>query len=1523
MPDITDIDNVNFLRRLVNSPEAKAQQAQSPDAPMKTVVGTIENGNDAETEGFLVAQKPRMFDKAPPELRGALLTARAMGPSAQMAGLGALMGGIPSGGMGAGPGALMGLGAKAAYDMASGLVINPISMMARGKPLLPSSNAFSDKMMDKLGVPYPENRTEEVMTNIARAGVDAFGGGPALGKIIADAAQAGTVTKGVGTVMQQDPIMQVLGGMSGQAAVEKIDPEGRSPALDTFAGLAGGMLPFLFRGTSGAFFGKRQITPEYEEAMRRALDARRLEVSNSNIEMTPQEVNGFVRDAQSNGLLSAATRGVLQGRGFFEPMQNYLAVKNAEANILQNVLNPSAAVENINNVQAGNIQGEIPGLRLRSDSASNDAGIVAALSPVNSNPRSVQRGNTNQAALSGYSTDIAAPNATTPGAFNEAASQRQSQFLNQPMREAADAGIQVAEQQRLLQEIQNARALAEQELNDLQMRLANQGSSLERGAASEATATEYWKKYEALKKQMEDSKLPSELNKPISTAPLVEGIQESKGMSATALERPNPLVSETEQQLRRFGVEPTATGEAPAMSKTVIASEPRPTGKIEKITPERAAEIEAMIKAAPAPAGKSSYIQDLAGPTEFEIGTKSGKTIKVRRKLVELDDVIRNAKSEFHPEEYQNRDRSTGALQNQVNEMVGNFNPRKITGSNEVGGVGAPMVGPEKNVLESGHGRMAALERIFTEPSLSAQKEAYLAKLKENGHDVTGFKNPVEVQERVTAMTPQEVQATVADLNASPFASLSTKDIVASDVGALTGQMLDRLDPSKPLYHPANSDFITSMNREQLGGDYSPWLKADNTPNSSLTKRYQDALSQVAYGGESRSAEVLLRELRDSADAETLVKTIGAAMEDAAGNFAKLKSKVKSGEIPKEYDLGEKIAEAAAFVRHARSENQHPLQALKTADMFGGPDQRTRSLVELFYNESSERQVGTKALGKTLNQMAEEIMQQKGDLLGADTSKMTPDQLIQRAKQRLAKTPAPGSEPSVGALAAEAAPESTAMAKATTAAEEPPLAMKKDGSAAPPDETAAVSVASAPPEQFRVQNALELLDSYKAKMRAAERVGGPEWANAKENLQPIISRIEAQIKAETTAIQAGKETYAKASPDLIHGLPSQLRKAGAAGDPQNIHQSRTLDLWFNKNGASSTEAKQLAKIMGDTPDNVDAVRQYVMSRVAAETGESVTGAQIRSWKKTHDQILSQPEFEHIGEELRKYANKLDSQSTAFDQAGKDIAAERLRLQELESSSTAADSNLERQRGISEEAGGMRIASGESAKINQVLSDPNMARDAVATANTPAARADLDNQIRAVVDRRLKNNGVNTDRPVGTAAPTVDELNVSMAKTVRTLLEGDGRQALETLTSPDHVKRLEMLANALEAESKPSKMMRGSAQGSDTQQKTSVERAAQASSSFYRRITQTALEVLNDTNTYRQFLADVQLNPELLKQIVLMHKAKDPSQISGMIRLWAKNNSLIASTAGELDRGWRKREEKEKQKAAKATQSQNQ
>lgn len=1535
MADITDTDNYKFLSGLVNSPQAKAQQTEYPDAPMKTVVGTIENGNDGETEGFLVAQKPRMFDKTSPLMRDALLTTRTLAPSAQYAALGALMGGVPSGGIGAGAGALMGLGAKSAYDMAAGLVVNPLSMAFRGKELLPSTNAFSDKMLDKLGVPYPETRGEEIAQNLLRAGVDAFGGGPALGKIIADASQAGTVARGVGTVLQEAPAMQMLGGMSGQAAVEAIDPEGRSPTLDTFASLAGGMLPFLARGVPHALYGKREMTPAYQEAMRRALDARSLEVSNSSIEMTPRQVEGFIRDAESSNPLSAGIRGFTQGRGFLEPMQNYSAVRNAEKNILENVLNPSEAVENINRVQAGNFDQEFPGFMPKSDAASNDAGVVAALSPSNANPRVVNRSISNTGALSQASQDMASTGVRPEGAFNEAAAQRQSQFLDQPMRLAMDTGAQVAEQQRLLQEIQNARALAEQELNNLQMRLANQGSALERGAASEATAAEYWKKYEALQKQMEASKLPSELSKPISTTPLVEGIQESKGMSATALERPNPLVSETEQQLRRFGVEPTTTGEAPTMNKTVIAAQPLAAEgasvpfSSSAMTPARAAQIEAGIAAMPEPKGPVKY---LGGSTPVESVTKtpSGQFIKVRRKIVEFDDVARSG-SEAHPAEYQNRNRAEITSENQVNDIYGKFNPPEITGSQPSAGTGAPIVGPEKNVLEGGHGRMMVLERVLKSPEGAAKRAAYIEELKRAGHDVSGFKNPVEVQERVTPLTPAQVEAYVADMNQSTVAQLSTGDMARADSKRILAGAVAKLDPTKPLESPANAEFVRSMNSGLGATELQPYIRGDGGPNSALVKRYQDGLNQAAYGdrsaaqGKQSSADVVLRAMRD--DVDPMIKSIASAMDDASGGFAKLRMMIESGQLDGNYDLGQKVAEAAAFVRDAKKARTHPIKMLNDQaglPGMGGPDPITRSIIELFYNESSQRQVGTKALGETLTKMASDALEQKVDLFGGGSLR-TPEELIQMAKQNL-RSSADAAEAAASA-AAQAAPENAATApsgagakkagkKASTQVMPEQASMMKEADATPaadPDlgtgsiDTDAVSVMSAPPEQFTVQNAAKLVESYKAKMRAAEQAGGVEWANAKENLQPIINQLETQIKAEAPALQAGKEAYAKAAPDLIHGLPAQMRQAGMAGDPQGVHQSRTLDLWFARE-TSAAEAKQLAKIMGDTPDNVDAVRQYVMSKVASETGETVTGAQVRSWKKKYDQVFNQPEFAPIGEELRKYANQLDNQSGAINQAGKDIAAERLRLQELESSRTAAESNLERQRGISEETGSMRISRG-GAGIDQVLANPDMAREAVAAANTPAARVDLENQIRAHINEKIRNSGVNADRPVGEGPITAEDLNISMAKTVRSLLENRGsRQSLEILTSPEHVRRLDMLANALESEAKPSKMMRGSAQGSDTQQKTGVDRFAQASSSYYRRITQTALDVLKNTNVARQFAADIQLNPELLKQIVLMHKANDPSQIKGLIRTWAKNNGRIAGPAAQLDRGWRKRDQ---------------
>lgn len=1621
---VLDHENFRFMESLVNSPDAKQQQAESPDlGGIKTAYGTIQGGDEDLGEGFAVARRPRPLDKAPESVRQSAKMIRAMAPSAAIAAMGGLAGGLPSGGIGVPAGIAGALGAKAIYDIGS-----PVINALLGSDTLPSSNIFADKALDYLGVPYPETPGEQSLFNIGRAAIDAMGGGFGIGRTLAKGltaeqvaarGAAATTPEMIGGAMQYGgPLMDAAQGASGQSLIELVDPEGSHPIADVFLGLLGGAVPPVARATPSFLAGTREMTPAHQDAMRTAMTARGASAPNPEIARTPQQIENFIRDAEASGSVSAGLRAAFQGRNPFEAMANRVAVSNVERNLLEGALNPKQAIQNIDDSIAMGLNENIPGFNLGSVAAANDEGVAQALSPALSNPRVVQRGNLNQGALSQFSSDIAAPVNEAPGAFNSAAAARESAFVGPAGRTLADTDASIALQEQMIRDLELRRAVAEAELADVQRRLSENAPATQRQAASEAGSSEYWKKYKDLQKKMEAGKDPAELSKPISVDPIASGVAQSRDVSATALQPTNPIVENIEQQLARFGVEPGAAPDGPTMTKTVIAAQPSgPEGAavptpVSAMTPARAAQIEAGIAAMPEPKGPVKYLGG-STPVESEVRTPGGQVIKVRRKIVELEDVVRSG-NEAHPVEYQNRDRAEIASKNQINDIFGKFDPRQITGSQPSATTGAPIVGPSKNILEGGHGRISVLERVLTDPSSAAKRAAYIDELTRSGHDVSGFKNPVEVQERVTPLTPPEVEAYVADMNRPVVAQLSTGDMARADSKKILSGAVALLDPTKPLDHPANADFVRQLNSGLGATELNSYIRADGGANSTLVRRYQNGLNQAAYGertpvqGQLSSADSVLRAMRD--DSDPMIKGIASAMDDASGLFAKLRMMTESGQLDAKYDLGQKVAEAASFVREAKRNGVHPLEMLNQAELpaFGGPDDTVRSLVELFYNEGSQRQVGTRALAEALEGMASDAAKQVPDIFKPP---VPVEKLIQDAKQFINARKQPTAGAAQEAPAAQATPQApvaapevpqasveTVGAKRKGRAKEKtepsaeseavrdldrqikkiakerlriaekstkpisesdqaafdkkteelnalqtqrdkladqakkagvlpatgePQAMLKDTGTTepapaapetpPPTPVEAVSVMSAPAEVLTVENAAAVLDDLNAKMRAASRAGGVEYTNTKNELQPIIDELTLQLESEAPNLMKAKQLYAVAAPDLIHGVTSKIRKAGPGGSPSAVQPSKTLELWF-KGEPSKENAAQLAAIMGDTPENVDAIRQFSISSVAAATKEQATGPAIRNWLAKKAQIFERPEFASIGEEIRRYANQIDNASTQINQAGRDIEAARRDLIGLGKSRTEAESALSFARKTASEAGSAKIASGD-AGIRQVLSDPLAAREAVSAADTPQARADLDNKVRDYIDRSMKNTAVNADRPVASPAVEAEDLNVSMAKSIRELTDAktpegkSRREALEILTSPEHIRRLDMLANALESEAKQTKLTRGgSPMGSDTTQKTATQRAAQAASPFYRRMTLTILNALSDTNTARQFLADVHLNPPLLKEILRMHKEADVAGLNGIVRAFAKRTGRVAGYLGQRNSDWRKRQQ---------------
>lgn len=154
----------------------------------------------------------------------------------------------------------------------------------------------------------------------------------------------------------------------------------------------------------------------------------------------------------------------------------------------------------------------------------------------------------------------------------------------------------------------------------------------------------------------------------------------------------------------------------------------------------------------------------------FNVFTPAGRSVSVEARVMELDSLIASHLGDGaanpaypHAEGVQPRDRGTAPSRAQVDEIAARLSPDRLGPSPEAG-AGAPIVGPD-GVVESGNGRVAALRRVFDDPALAAQRDAYLDWLAGQGLEAAGFRKPVLVSRRVSALTPAERVAFVREAN--------------------------------------------------------------------------------------------------------------------------------------------------------------------------------------------------------------------------------------------------------------------------------------------------------------------------------------------------------------------------------------------------------------------------------------------------------------------------------------------------------------------------------------------------------------------------------------------------------------------------------------------------------------------------------------------------------------------------------------------------------------------------------------
>lgn len=175
--------------------------------------------SDVQAGTAQASELPRSIgDRA---IRAAGLGARAAGPVATGAAVGAAVG-APLGGIGAVPGALVGAGAMGLTQFIDNL----------------TGMRNIDKIMDRLGLPKPENSTERVTQDVL--GMMAGQGGlTATGRVLAES--AGPVVSRIGGALAANPTIQMAGAAGAGAAGGATREAGGGNLAQFGASVAGGL----------------------------------------------------------------------------------------------------------------------------------------------------------------------------------------------------------------------------------------------------------------------------------------------------------------------------------------------------------------------------------------------------------------------------------------------------------------------------------------------------------------------------------------------------------------------------------------------------------------------------------------------------------------------------------------------------------------------------------------------------------------------------------------------------------------------------------------------------------------------------------------------------------------------------------------------------------------------------------------------------------------------------------------------------------------------------------------------------------------------------------------------------------------------------------------------------------------------------------------------------------------------------------------------------------------------------------
>jgi hypothetical protein len=511
-----------------------------------------------------------------------------------------------------------------------------------------------------------------------------------------------------------------------------------------------------------------------------------------------------------------------------------------------------------------------------------------------------------------------------------------------------------------------------------------------------------------------------------------------------------------------------------------------------------------------------------SGPeARFYAFTPAGRAVLVEPQVVELRTLVPSHLDDGtpnpaypHAEGVQPRDRGAAPSQDQVRAIAAGLIPERLAPNVEAG-FGAPIVA-EDLVVESGNGRVGALRRAYSDPALREVAEAYRAFLRAQGHDIAGMDQPVLVSRRVSALSPEERRAFVAEANGRATLAQTVAERARGDAA--------KLDEALPLFRGGDVDsadnapfvraFLGRLTPEERGS----LITKDGRLSAEGASRLRAAVLARAYGDEM--GPLLDRFLEGQTDG---LRAIAGALTDVSARWAQLRQAVRAGEVDPGMDATADLIGALRTLDEARRQKIPVAELLLQTDLDRPPlTDAGRAFLAGFFDgpNLSGRTPSRERLAARLDAFIDQAMQARPglDMFGAPP--VRPADILEGNRLREAPASPPRAETSP--TAAEPPPpldfgdEAQALLAARRTAtrpvaEEPPLdpiAMRQQAIREAEAEAAATRP---PPEQLAPVEWLE------AQRIAAERdipvpeeAVGPDGAPITRGARELLDEADAQ-----------------------------------------------------------------------------------------------------------------------------------------------------------------------------------------------------------------------------------------------------------------------------------------------------------------------------------------------------------------------------------------------------------------------------